>query len=80
MTTIALVDRDISVTEYSNFELNIQLKYGVVKAHSEAFELPHGDEVLRLTDVVVTFDEKTTPAAEIESCCLANGFRRKDES
>ena len=80
MKTIALADREISVAEYSDFETNLQAKTAEIAATSEEWTMPNGVKQLRLTDVVVTFDDTQTPESEIEHYCLTHGFRKQDMS
>lgn len=75
MKTIELADREISVEDFSNFELNLQAKTGHVTAKTEERIRHGGTRLLALSDVQVAFDDSKCPQAEIQRFCLDNGFR-----
>jgi len=76
MRTIELADHELSVTDYSNFELNLMLKGGRITATVKTFSL-NGTERIRVTHPVIMFDETESPNGRIEKFLRSFGFRQK---
>ncbi len=75
MKTVALADHELSVSDYSKFELNLILRAGRITATVKAFST-NGLKCLRLTNPVIVFDETQTSEARIETLFKASGFQR----
>jgi hypothetical protein len=76
MKTIQLSDHELSVTDYSNFELNLLLRGGTITATVETSST-NGAKRIRLTDPMIVFDETNSAEARIESLLKSRGFRHK---
>jgi hypothetical protein len=79
MKTIELADHELSVADYSNFELNLLMRSGTITATSKTCSA-NGTKRLRLISPVVLFDETRSPETTIESLLKARGFQRKAPS
>ena len=79
MKTIELADHELSVTDYSNFELNLLMRNGTITAAAKTCSA-NGTKRLRLSNPVVLFDETRSPETQIESLLKARGFQRKAPS
>ena len=79
MKTIELADHELSVADYSNFELNLLLREGSIRATIET-GTPNGMKCVRLISPVILFDETRAPEARIESLMNSFRFQRKTPS
>jgi hypothetical protein len=79
MKTIELADHEISVTDYSNFELNLLLRDGRITATVKPCGT-NGSKRLRLIKPLILFDETRASEARIDSLLNARGFQRKTPS
>ena len=77
MKTMFLTDHELTVTDFSNFELKLQAKAAVCHATVDTYTKEQGMERARLTNPSIEFDEATTSEAEIEQLCQVHGFQRK---
>lgn len=77
MKTILLADHDLTVTDYSNFELKLHAKGAVCRAAVETYATEQGTQRARLTDASVEFDDTTTNEAAVEQICQVHGFQRR---
>jgi hypothetical protein len=73
---IELATRELSVADYSNFELNLILNVGRITATVKACSA-NGMQCVRLTNPVIMFDETRCPEARIERLFRSFGFRRR---
>jgi hypothetical protein len=76
MKAIELSDHELSVSDYSNFELNLMVKdgriLGTVKKSST-----NGINCLHVFSPVIEFDETRCSERRIESVMKSYGFQRK---
>jgi len=79
MKTIELADHELSVADYSNFELNLLLKDGRITAAVRTCST-NGTKRLHLTNPVIMFDETRSPEARIASLLRFYGFQRRASS
>jgi hypothetical protein len=79
MKTIELANHELSVADYSNFELNLLLRDGRITATVKPCGT-NGSTRLRLIKPVILFDETRASEARIDSLLKARGFQRKAPS
>jgi hypothetical protein len=77
MKTIRLLDHELSVVDYSNFELNLLLREGRVTATVKPSKT-NGVKRVQLINPVVLFDETRVPEERIERLVKYFRFQRKD--
>ena len=76
MKTMALADHELSVSDYSNFELNLMLRDGRISGTVKKCST-NGIKCLRVFSPVIQFDETHCPEGRIESVMKSYGFQRK---
>jgi hypothetical protein len=76
MKTIALANHDLTVTDFSNFELTLQTKNARFTAEVKTYMPPQGPEHAQLTNPVIEFDDTTTSDADLETIFRKYGFQR----
>lgn len=76
MKIIELADHELSVADYSNFELNLMLKDARITATGKTFTL-NGTKRIRLANPVIMFDETTSPNGRIERFFKSFGFQKR---
>ena len=76
MKTIELADHELSVVDFSNFELNLLLKGGKITAKVTTCS-NNGMKRFRLTKPVITFDETISAEARIERLLKSFRFQHK---
>jgi hypothetical protein len=76
MRTIELADHELSVTDYSNFELNLMLKGGRITGTVKTFSV-NGTKRIQVANPVIMFDETESPNGRIEKFLMSFGFRQK---
>jgi hypothetical protein len=79
MKTVELADHELSVADYSNFELNLLLRDGSITATVKTCAT-NGMKRIRLINPVIRFDETRAPEARIESLMKSFRFQRKAPS
>jgi hypothetical protein len=79
MKTIELADHELSVADYSNFELSLLMRSGTITATVRTCST-NGTKRFRLIDPVIRFDEMRVPEERIETLLKARGFQRKAPS
>jgi hypothetical protein len=79
MKTIELADHELSVADYSNFELNLLLKDGRITATVKTCST-NGTKRLHLTNPEIVFDETRSPEGRIASLSRFYGFQRSTSS
>jgi hypothetical protein len=77
MKTIRLLDHELSIMDYSNFELNLLLREGRITATVKP-STTNGVKRVRLIDPAIVFDETRVPEERIESLVTYFHFQRKD--
>jgi hypothetical protein len=77
MKTVELADHELSVADYSNFELQVQARGGRCTATATSWTGPQGTAYVRLTGLVVEFDEARCAEADIEQLARAYAFQKK---
>ncbi len=78
MKIIELADHELSLNDFSNFELNLQLSEGRITATANKWITGQGMKRVRLTNLQITFDENNSLEGRIESMFRAYGFQRKN--
>jgi len=76
MKTLELNDHELSVTDFSNFELTVQKKYGKCTASYETWTTPQGQSYIRVTHPVIEFDDSQVQEEELEELIKPFGFHR----
>jgi len=76
MKTIALADHELSVSDYSNFELNLMLRGGRISGTVKECST-NGIKFLHVFSPVIQFDETKCSEGRIESVMKSYGFQRK---
>lgn len=76
MKTIELADHELSVIDYSNFEVNLLLKGGRITATVKTCST-NGMKRYRLVNPVVTFDETISAEGRIEGLLKSFRFQHK---
>jgi hypothetical protein len=79
MKTIRLLDHELSVANYSNFELNLLLKEGRITTTIKPATID-GIKRVRLIDPVIVFDEARATEKQIESLVKHFQFQHKSPS
>lgn len=79
MKTIRLHDREISVADYSNFELNLLFRGGRITATVKP-STTDGIKCVRLVNPVIIFDETRDMEQRIETLVKHFQFQRKRPS
>ena len=77
MKTIELMDHDLSVSDYSHFELKLQAKGGKCTAAFRHWTTPQGTPHIELSHPVIEFDETQSPEPEIQELVKGYGFLRR---
>jgi hypothetical protein len=79
MKTIELADHELSLADYSNFELNLLLKDGRITATVKT-RSTNGTKSLQLINPVILFDEARAPEGRIESLLKYYRFQLRTSS
>jgi hypothetical protein len=78
MKTVELADHELSVADYSNFEFNLLLREGRIKATVQT-RLSNGMKRIRLVNPVILFDETRSAEERIESLVRSFRFQLKGD-
>jgi len=78
MKTIKLADHELSISDFSNFELNLLLRDGRILAKVKT-RSTDGMKCLRVADAKIMFDEAKSSEARIEALFKTFGFQRRRE-
>ena len=79
MKTVNLADHELSVSDFSNFELNLLLRDGRIIGKVKPCTT-NGMKRIRVTDPVIMFDETKCSDARIEALLKHCGFQRRGQS
>jgi len=74
MKTLELMDHDLSVSDYSHFELKLQAKGGTCTADFRQWTTPQGTPHIELSHPVIEFDEAQSSEADIQALAKGYGF------
>jgi hypothetical protein len=74
---VELADHELTSQEFSDFELNLQTRGGLLRAEQETETTPSGATHVRLRNPAVVFEDELDSRARIEELLHRYGFHER---